>query len=157
MVLALALLVPALYLLALRSRPAVELMQEMPPAVTVAAIPATAKAGAWSDLDEARLVRARLTTGDKARWIEIELQAPLQRPDVLIYWTSDNGDNSGTLPTDSWLLGTLTDSARQHFLLPVAIPRSGGGQLILYSLGHQEVVASGVISTPGSLLGEEGR
>lgn len=70
---------------------------------------------------------------------------PLARPAVLVYWTpAPPGDG---LPDDALLLGAVADRGRTYAVPPAAAGRDG--HLVLYSLGHQEVVASGELPALG--------
>lgn len=78
--------------------------------------------------------------------IELKPLRPLDRPDVLLYWTPGSS-SEGRLPEDAHLIGRIGSTRRQRFQLPnhdtAAGAPPGGGTLIVYSLGHQEVVAEG--------------
>lgn len=69
----------------------------------------------------------------------------LSRPDVLVYWTPDEGSWE-TPPPEAILLGTLAGEEPRRYAIPPAMAealaagRPGG--LLLYSLGHAEPVAS---------------
>jgi hypothetical protein len=83
--------------------------------------------GRWSDA-EGRL------------WLDLEPTRDLAAPDVLVYWTvrPDAGEED---LSDAWLLGALRGRARVRMALPEGAA-GGAGTLLLYSLGHRELVAS---------------
>ena len=73
--------------------------------------------------------------------LELTPSQPLARPDVLVYWAETAA--SDRLPTGAILLGALSDRARTYSVPATAASRAG--HLVLYSLAHQEVVASGAL------------
>jgi len=85
--------------------------------------------------------------------LDIVLHERIEAPDVLLYWSASDAAAGGQLPADAYLLGSLQRASRQQVPLPRAA-RERDGHLILYSLGHQEVVASAPLVTrsaePGS-------
>lgn len=59
-------------------------------------------------------------------------------PDILVYWIPDTKSTEDTLPPQSVFIGVLKDG------IPQLVPKTAwnhDGQLWLYSLGHQKVVA----------------
>jgi hypothetical protein len=82
--------------------------------------------------------------------VELQLTAPLQRPEVLLYWSPTLGADAEALPETSHLLGALGGVGTRRHALPEAA-RSGEGHLLLYSLGHDNVFASAAL--PGSSAG----
>jgi len=70
-------------------------------------------------------------------------EEPSGQPAVLVYW-SPVGD---TLE-QAWLLGTAPSRSPRRYPLPEAA-RAGGGRLLLWSLGHHELLAAG--SLPAAL------
>ncbi len=71
-----------------------------------------------------------------ARRVWIESIAPLAAPDVLVYAGATAAGADGRLPSDARLLGTLPQSGRRAFQLA-----AGESFVVLYSLGHQVVIA----------------
>jgi len=67
---------------------------------------------------------------------------------VLAYWTPAGG-SSDSLPADAWLLGAVGGLRPQAFAVPEAV-QGREGQLVLYSLGHQEVLGTVVLPAIGS-------
>ena len=62
------------------------------------------------------------------------------RPDVLVYWTAGS-DATDVLPTDAVLIGGLAGTRARLLELPPAFEDTPGA-IALYSLGHQEVIAT---------------
>lgn len=77
---------------------------------------------------------------------ELELMPlrPLRQPDVLVYW-APGGAPSAALPADAHLLGRLGSPVVHRFRLPTHAAQADAGELVLYSLGHQEVVATATL------------
>ena len=80
--------------------------------------------------------------------LELKPLRPLQAPDVLVYW-SPTIDAGPSLPGDAHLIGRLGGPVVHRFRLPHAdaSPHASGavGRLVLYSLGHQEVLAQATL------------
>ena len=97
----------------------------------------------WGELElETRLV----STSDGARAIELTPRVDLQRPDTLLYWQPAGATE---LSDGSLLLGSVAGTQRRRFALPA---RAGDepGTLVLYSLGHSEVVATAELAAFGT-------
>ena len=96
----------------------------------------------WSKEDLFTGWPARLVAYPNRRF-ELKPLRPLEKPDVLLYWTPGSG-SADSLPSDAHLLGRLGGTGIRRFILPdhgIGGPSGrGNGALILYSLGHQEVV-----------------
>ena len=138
----LALLVPAVCALALWSRP-----------------PAPAGAGgetspvATSASSSARAIeslpgfRTAVREGGEAAQLEVEALEPLRQPDLLLYFSAT--PPSEALPGDAHLLGSV--AYRQTRSYPLPATAAPGGHLVLYSLAHQAVVATGALgAVPGA-------
>jgi hypothetical protein len=142
---ALALLVPAGFALAIARRPP---RPELPaiPAALLDAAPAGLDALFAADVSVARVrMTARVLRGQGRLWLELDPDGDLRQPDVLVYW-SPAAETQGRLPADSHLLGRLAGARARRLPLPAAaVP--GSGQIVLYSLGHQELV--GALPLPG--------
>jgi hypothetical protein len=75
--------------------------------------------------------------------IELQPLRPLDRPELLLYWSRDPVVDS--LPRNAHLLGRISGTHASRFALPTAAMRDrsdGSGVLVVYSLGHQAIVAS---------------
>lgn len=148
---AVAILLPALVLVALAGRrpDAVEdslpaPLGEIPPAGLVAGGPLTAAAGV-----ELRSGRS----ADGRRWIELRAREPLTHPDVLVYWSEPDpaGATAARLPPAARLLGVLSDTRTRWLPLPGA----AAGELLFYSLAHDELVGRAPLTDGGTLLSDE--
>lgn len=124
---ALTLGLPALLAAALLKRPPVPL--DTLAVGAAAPAPSTDQGGR-----ELRWDAAGLTVMVSSGSVALRTVAPTRAPDPLLYW-SRQAATSG-LPTDARLLGPLSSAERQTFALP-----EPAGQLILYSLGHGEVLS----------------
>ena len=92
-------------------------------------------AGGWGGLP----IRGRgFARPEAGPWLELQPLEDLRRPDVLVYWTARLGERG--VPDGAHLLGALAGTQRRRFALPEAA--ADGGHLLLYSLGHQQRVAS---------------
>lgn len=92
-------------------------------------------------------VTAYASTGRAAPGLALELKPlrPLVLPDVLLYWSHGAETVADRLPQDAHLLGRIGGPIVHRFALPAVAARGPAGQLVLYSLGHQEVVASATL------------
>ena len=75
--------------------------------------------------------------GPERRQIELEVAEDLQSPNLLIYWVADET----AFPSAAVYLGAVWGPGVRRYDLDVATARRGG-LLMLYSLTHQEQVAS---------------
>lgn len=83
--------------------------------------------------------------------IDVKPLRPLDRPDLLLYWTT--GAIAGAaLPGDAHLLGRITETTVHRFRLPEHPPEHKQGSLVVYSLGHQEIVATAILPSPSAGL-----
>ena len=75
--------------------------------------------------------------------IELVAERQLAAPDVLVYWSAVESPLApgADLAPDAMLLGTFPGGGSRHFDLPAA-GQGGGGQVLLYSLGHGEVLGA---------------
>lgn len=82
--------------------------------------------------------------------VELTPLRPLDQPELLVYWLPDPfvGD---VLPDSAQLLGRLAGTQAQRFHLPsrASVSKSDPGSLVVYSLGHQAVVASARLASIG--------
>ena len=143
---ALLVALPMLLVLALGARTPVPTVASLPVALAAGPDPRGADVetrDVFGDLDVT--VRSWWTAAGTV--IAITPAEPLARPGVLVYWTASPAVDR--LPDDAVLLGALADRGRTY-AVPNAVA-SRDGYLVLYSLGHQEVVASGALSALGGL------
>ena len=70
--------------------------------------------------------------------VAVSTTAPVEAPDVLIYWAPSVGD-SAALPPGATLLGPLPNPGVERYRLPFSGPPEG--YLLLYSLAHRERLA----------------
>ncbi len=136
---ALAVLVPALYVLALAARPDPPVVDALPPAL---ADPTPGEVlSDYGALFTGQAIAARLRGDGAARWVELEPREPVARPEVLVYWAPGSEGGYDRLGDGAVLLGALAGARPRAYPLPdAALGRDG--RLVLYSLGHQEVVDS---------------
>lgn len=87
--------------------------------------------------------------------LELAPLRPIDRPELLLYWSalqspadSSIGAKPDRLPSDALLLGRIAGTGTHHFRLPDEALRAGSssGRLVLFSLGHQEIVATAAMS-----------
>jgi hypothetical protein len=76
--------------------------------------------------------------------IELDLAAPLGKPEVLLYWSPTLPTDPEALPGTSHLLGAVGGVGTRRFALP-APAEAGGGHLLLYSLGQAGVFATAAL------------
>ena len=69
----------------------------------------------------------------------------LKVPDLLVYWHMGDAP-SDQLPDNGFLLGSLAGTDVHQYVLPDTALHVDG-QLILYSLAHQEVVGTAGLSS----------
>lgn len=103
--------------------------------------------GAWGVLP----IRTRLLRSPSSKELALELwpARDLRRPDVLVYGSAEAAPPGASLPDSAYLLGALAGDRPRRFTLPSQLARSGGW-LHLYSLGHQERIASARLPATGS-------
>jgi hypothetical protein len=146
-----------LFLAALTSRPSSELRNEGQDVLLGSELPLGTKSDATpgpralvgSSLDAFGPWPARVALfGDGT--LELTPLRPLDRPELLVYWLPGTqvGD---ALPDSAQLLGRLAGTQVQRFRLPprATASTSGRGSLVVYSLGHQAIVAVAPLSSIG--------
>lgn len=141
----LVLFLPALLVLVLSSRPRAATASALPEALT--AEPAAGEA-TFEDSHLLGSVGVRVLRGGV---LELVPAAPLAQPDVLVYWSAEAP--AKTVPAGAFLLGTLGNRPRR-FPLPA---EAGGtaGHVVLFSLGHGEVLATGALPAVGPVKTED--
>ncbi len=130
--------VPVLYVLALLARPAEPVMETLP-AGFANAVGEGQVLFAEDDLFVEHRIAVRLRSDSRGPVLELEPMEPLALPDVLVYWSPSRQASPG-LPGDAYLVGALAAGASFSELPPAAA--RGGGRVVLYSLGHKQVVAA---------------
>lgn len=143
----LALIVPVLYVLALSARPGAPSNESLPAALVGLPVEDAGGAGdlAFADLP----VTARVTGGGEDFRIELSPAEPLAKPEILAYWTASGSASGTALPAEAWLLGAFGGERPEAFAVPSAV-LGREGHLVLYSLGHQEVLGSVSLPAIGS-------
>lgn len=97
----------------------------------------------WSRPD----IRAELVVAtDGSAAISIDVPSLAVEPSVLVYWLET--DETSEPPAAGRLLGAVRGSGIQRIVLP-ADAAIRGGTVALFSLGHDEVVASAAIAGSG--------
>ncbi len=155
MTLAIAIIVPVLFVAGLLSR------QTVPATENAAAFQSNlshefsnelfSDKTLWGELD----IRTRvLSTGQDSVRLALELtpHTPLKIADVLVYWHSGNNGDGKTLPGGAFLLGTLSGLHQRLFPLPEPAVQSDG-VVMLYSLAHRKVITSVDLKTNSLLAG----
>lgn len=130
----LAVVVPLLFLMALAARP------NWPTQQVSGTAPSS---GGWTAFGSEDSVRALIESKGVRDWLHLARDETLARPDVLVYWAEEAPAKDAPFPIDAVLLGPLGDTGTVTFDLPA---RSTAGTLLLYSLGHREIVAMQPIS-----------
>lgn len=69
--------------------------------------------------------------------VRLEVTEPLRQPDLLLYWDPEPAGDR--LSDSALLLGPVGGRRRASWDVPAPVE---GGRLVLYSLGHGEIVAS---------------
>jgi hypothetical protein len=136
--------------LALTSRGAAPLVPVLP---AWSAAPRSEGAVLWEREDLFPGWPARLSVRAD-RSAELKALRPLVAPDVLVYWTPDAAVDLGSLPADAHLVARLGGTAVHRFTLPAHDVPAPAGALVLYSLGHQEVVAAAVLPSFAAEAGQ---
>jgi len=137
-------LLPAALAAALWSRPPAALFNSSPPTALRPPVPhSTAVAESTVDIAGVSLHLALYASGD-ATLLAIEPLTEFAQPDVLAYWAPVAVSGS-SLPRQAFLLGSIAGRRAGVFKLPAAAGHQGGGQLVLFSLAHGEVLGSGAL------------
>ena len=139
---ALAVAVPAILVAAIAARPDVPVNAALPSDTRPAQVRATRQL-AWSRPD---VVSSLELTTEGATEIAFDSQSLATEPSVLVYWLDPNDPSDP--PSAGRLLGALRGTGRQRIPLP-ADAATRGGRLALYSLAHDEVIATATIAAMG--------
>ncbi len=140
-------LLPAALAAALWSRPPAALFNSslptaLRPPVANSATLAESTAESTVDIAGVTLHLALYSVGDET-FLAIEPLTELAQPDVLAYWARVT--TSSSLPPQAFMLGSVAGRRPQVFRLPAAARQYRGGQLVLFSLAHGEVLGSGAL------------
>lgn len=136
MLTALAVIIPTLYVAALAARRPAARMDALP--IRLNAHPGAVESRREQlPLQTATNIQLVLLTTAGQRWIELRVGEPLSHPDVLVYWSALGATTSETIPEEAVLLGVLSDLRDSSF----EIPHDDRGELLLYSLPHEQIIA----------------
>jgi hypothetical protein len=101
--------------------------------------------------EEAITVRVRASAGG-TRHLAFDPMSAIRTPDTLVYWLPGRSQPepssdppSRALPPDAILLGPLHHTGAGGYRLPAD---TVAGQIVLYSLAHQEVVGQADLTPP---------
>lgn len=137
-------LVIVFFVLALKARPYPPVMEAAPSALIAPSPSLEPVIFERPDLFQRPAVQGRVRGTIAGLQLELEPLEPLRLPSVLVYWTDSPTTPSVADLAAARLLGPLSDTRTQVFPLPNAV---SGGHLVLYSLGHQEIVATAEFPT----------
>ena len=135
----LAVVLPVFFVISLLGRRPMPVMEPMPLRPVDQSMPVTLadRSHLWSEWNVVtRIVADQLPPTRLA--VELIPHEYLKTPDPLLYW-HPGSRQAGQLPGDAYLLGSISGMAVQRFVLPEAA-FGAPGQLIIYSLAHQQVV-----------------
>lgn len=146
----LALVLPVAFIFALAARKRVPRMQDVPASLrgNDATLPQTLfeREDLWPDLSiTTRLLADQHQPAKLA--VELHPQEALAAPDILVYWRPRDVEASAASLAQAYLLGTLGGRQKRSWYLPEAA-RTTEGELILYSLGHQTILATAPLAIP---------
>lgn len=138
----LAIAVPAILVAAIAARPDAPVNAALPSDVQPSQVRETIQL-AWSRPD---VVSTLVLTIAGATEIALDAQSLATEPTVLVYWLDPN--DASDPPAAGRLLGAVRGTGRQRIPLP-ADAATRGGRLALYSLAHDEVIATATIAATG--------
>jgi hypothetical protein len=149
---ALALLIPALLLAGIGLRP------KVPPVSTeqtLFRVDGFAPDTGEGDIEVVGAgLRFGLTRLDDERSLVIRPLEIIAKPDLLVYWTERApapNEDQGARIRDAALVGSLSGRSPRVLTLPQGSgSRAGGGYLLVYSLGHGELLADLALPIAGS-------
>ncbi|MEM7350286.1 MAG: hypothetical protein AAF657_05740 [Acidobacteriota bacterium] len=147
MTMLLAVVLPVLYIVALAGRQAEPIMAAVPSVLAVGTV-AGGEATAEGLAIEGLPVTARVVLSGSSWTLELTPSEPLARPEVLVYW-SDTAGPAERLPDGAYLLGAFGGVRAQAYAVSEAV-MGRPGSLVLYSLGHQEVLGSVALPAIGT-------
>lgn len=140
MVVALALVVPVLFVTGLMLRQPIPVTEATPSRGATSGGEGLEVLGAQTVGEELpiRVTWLRASGSDGRRAVGLALEGPLERPDLLVYWDDGSGEGSA-LSEAARLLGRV--GGRHEVVWEV--PGSGtGGRLVFYSTAWKEVAGS---------------
>ncbi len=85
-------------------------------------------------------IQTRLLRSSERWLIELEPREDPLQPDVLVYWAAGASGAPDALPPAAQFLGRLAGTQVRSFALPSGSGMNPDGVLLLYSLGHQQVL-----------------
>lgn len=138
----LAFVVPAILVAAIAARPDAPVNAALPSDSQPSQVRATRQLE-WSRPD---VVSSLELTTEGATEIAIDARSLATEPSVLVYWLDPNDPSDP--PAAGRLLGAVRGTGRQRIPLP-ADAATRGGRLALYSLAHDEVIATATIVATG--------
>ncbi len=92
----------------------------------------------WTSFGPEERLRASLLGEPGDEYVNVARAPRLVGPDLLVYWSPDAGAPGDAGGRGQVLLGALGDPGVYRYRLPSS---RDGGTLVVYSLGHEEVVA----------------
>ncbi len=142
----LTVVVPVLFVVALTGRPAGPAIGTLP-----AELAETARGRVESEHDDlfAHPIITRIRATDAEWLVELQPREPLAKPELLVYWTAEATSGDERLPAGAYLIGSLAGTRSRVYTMPEQT-LGQAGRLLLYSLGHQEVVDAGDLPAIGS-------
>lgn len=139
---ALAVAVPVVFAAAIASRPGLPVNTSLPSGLPATEVVSTTPL-AWSSPGISGEL-ARHADGRIA--LDLDARSVATTPDVLVYWLEP--DDASDPPESGSLLGSIRGSHRQLIDLPAGAAERGG-RLALYSLAHDEIVATSTFAPSG--------
>lgn len=139
---ALAAAVPVFFAAAIASRPGPPVNASLPSGVPATEVVSTTPL-AWSR-PEVSGELARRADGRIA--LDLDARTVATTPDVLVYWLEPS--DAADPPESGSLLGSIRGSHRKLIDLPTGAEERGG-RLALYSLAHDEIVATSTVVPSG--------
>ncbi len=130
----LAIALPTLVVAALSQRPG----RDLAPSTNPDRLPIPASSTTLDPLFDDPPSRGHLWAEGNQALLAVDNPGATRQPDVLLYWTgsAEAASDGDRLPTDAVLLGPLPSRGSRLYALPRA---TAGGQLLLYSLAHQQL------------------
>ena len=148
MVTVLAVTLPVLFVAGLLVRKPPAEMEAIPEALQPSSATYSTLLSETPDLwGELAIVTRLHADGDPASRLAVELhpEAYIKTPDVLVYWHTE-ATAEDVVPDGAYLLGALAGAQARRFALPDTALATDG-HLILYSLAHQQTIATARLSS----------